>query len=166
METEADRGTTFRIQLPALLNGAVETRVEEPASAPELGNNETILVAEDDQIVRGVMVRILKSAGYQTIEVSDGNEAVAAYQKHEDQIDLCILDIVMPGLTCRQAFQQIQEINNQVPVVFCTGFDPESQADDSLKSQENVRLLEKPFERNDLLSLVRELLDLEVANQE
>jgi len=117
-----------------------------------------ILVAEDEHLVREVAVRTLRHAGYDTLAAGDGEEAVCLFEEHREQIALVLLDVVMPRRSGREAYQRIREMRPDVPVLFSTGYDPNADHARFIV-QENLRLLEKPFDPCDLLDAVREALE-------
>jgi CheY-like chemotaxis protein len=158
--SEVGIGTTFRIYLPTV-DHAAEPQPE-PARGQAAGGTETILIAEDDPMVRELAVRILQRAGYQTIVAADGEDAVRVFQDNVDHVSLAILDAVMPRLSGRDAFQRMQQINPRLPAIFCSGYDPE-MAQVDFATEEHLRLIQKPFTPQSLLANVREALDLQLC---
>ena len=94
--SEPGEGTTFKIYLPVATSSRAAT--EQPASLPTARGHETILIAEDDPIVRAFLVRVLSGAGYSTLAAPDGVEALRIFHQHADSISLALLDVVMPNL--------------------------------------------------------------------
>ena len=127
---------------------------QEPAS----GGNETLLIAEDEPMVLAVAERILTGAGYHVLSAANGREAVETFSEHRDQIALTLLDVVMPIMTGRQAFDAIRQIAPAAPVMFCTGYDPETSQAASFQ-QDQLMLVQKPYNPDGLLRAVRQLLD-------
>jgi CheY-like chemotaxis protein len=154
--SEPNLGTTFKIHLPIApeANSVVDGAVAAAAS----GGNETILIAEDEPIVRDLTVRILTGAGYTTLVAADGAAAVELFEANADQISLVLLDAVMPKLTGHQAYDRIKLTNPHLPVVFCSGYDPEMGQVKRLMDG-GVRMVPKPFDPAVLLRTVREVLD-------
>lgn len=153
--SEPDEGTTIQFSLPA--TDVAELPAEDDAFTA-IGGTETVLVAEDEPLVQQVVERILTGAGYQVLLANDGEQAVEVFERHHGQIDLALLDVVMPKLTGRQVLEQIRQVDEELPTVFCTGYDPEtSQA--SQFHQDELVLVQKPYDPNQLLSTVRNLLD-------
>lgn len=126
------------------------------AQAP--GGGETILVAEDEPIVRDVVVRILRRAGYAILEAEDGRRAVELLKESPDHVALALLDVMMPGMGGREAYRRIRELKPHIAVLFATGYDPASDQSEFI-TREGLHLLEKPFEPSVLLQTVREVLD-------
>lgn len=158
--SEVGIGTTFRIYLPTVDHEAAES-IAIPA-APVQGGTETILIAEDDPVVRELTVRILTRAGYDTITAVDGEEAVELFQKNSDRIALALLDVVMPRLAGREALDRIQAIRPDTKVLFCSGYDPE-MAQVGFVMEGDHRLLHKPIDPDVLLRTIREVLEDELC---
>jgi CheY-like chemotaxis protein len=148
-------GSTFKIYLPATDHPA-EERDRESVSAPEVGK-ETILLAEDDDMVRAVVVRILTAGGYRVLTSRDGAEAVRLFAEHARQVDLAILDVVMPELGGVEALARIQELRPDVPWLLTSGYSELSHLEGRDASPEKI--LPKPYDPNELLRRVRLELD-------
>ncbi|HUY33410.1 MAG TPA: response regulator [Pirellulales bacterium] len=156
VESELGRGTTFTIYLP--ITAGAESLPAEPAVTPARGGQETILVAEDEPMVRDLAVRILTRAGYQLLLAADGVQAVELFQEHADTISLALLDAIMPKLTGREVYERIQLAKPDLPVVFCSGYNPETEQMRPLLA-EGLRIVQKPFDSETLLRAVRAALD-------
>ncbi len=154
--SEVGLGTTFKIYLPITTSG--QANATDVAASPAVGGHETILVAEDESIVRDLAVRVLTDAGYSVLAAANGAEAVEQFESHADVISLAILDAVMPKLTGHQVYDRIKQINPNLPVMFCTGYDPE-MGQVKFLTEQGLRLVQKPYDPNILLLTVREGLD-------
>jgi len=156
--SEIGVGTEFQIYLP------VSRMIEEikskggAADDQNLEGTETILLAEDAELVRNFAGRMLRKAGYKVIFACDGQEAVELFDKHKDEIDILVFDIVMPRMTGKVAYEQIKKIKSYVPVVFCSGYHEEI-LDTGFYSNFNGTFLPKPYKTKDLLLRIRSLLD-------
>jgi PAS domain S-box-containing protein len=155
LSSEPGAGTTFKIYLPAHepLAAAVGSNLEQ---LPPRGQ-ETILLAEDEEQVRNPVVQILERAGYRTIAVANGLEAVAFVRdRKEELIHLVILDVVMPGLGGPETWQRLRALRPGLRVLFTSGY-----ADDRYRQSlpPGAELLEKPFRAEELLRQVRKRLD-------
>ncbi len=113
------RGTTFKVYLP--LARAADAGIPAPGAAI-IGGTETVLVAEDDEVVRQVMTAILSQYGYSVIEASDGEEAVNRFMEHQDRVKLLLLDVVMPKKTGREAYDKIRIFRPEVRALFLSGY--------------------------------------------
>ena len=108
--------------------------------------------------MRDLAVRILTRAGYSVLVAADGAEAVELFEANADVVSLALLDAVMPKLTGHQAYDRIKLKNPNLPVVFCSGYDPET-GQVKLLMDEGVRMVQKPFDPDVLLRTMREVLD-------
>jgi signal transduction histidine kinase/ActR/RegA family two-component response regulator len=158
--SEAGKGTKFKLYLPAG-KGSVESHAghvgdAETPAAPS--RHETVLIAEDDPVVRNLMMRTLKSAGYKVLGASDGEEAMDIYAYHGRAISLVVLDVIMPKFTGHEVYRYIKTIDPEVKALFCTGYDRDSAQWDILE-RENVRLIRKPFTPQKFLEALREVMD-------
>jgi two-component system NtrC family sensor kinase len=154
--SEPGHGTTFRIYLPLTEDAAAEA-VTAP-TAPARGGSETVLLAEDNDNVRRLAVAVLAQAGYRVLEAGDGDEAVRLFDRHRNEVRLCLFDVVMPRKNGKEAFDEIRRIRPDARVVFMSGY-----AADFLGLQRQqgpaARYLPKPLLPRDLLVQVREALD-------
>jgi len=156
--SEPGKGTTFKLYFPAGDKNREAEHAEEPQ--PALGGGETILVAEDEPVVRSLAVRILEQAGYTVLSASDGQEALRIFEEHGSAISLIVLDAVMPKLTGLEVYQRIKAEHPEKAFVFASGYDPETSRSKVIL-QEKLRLIAKPFDASTLLRTVREVLDEE-----
>jgi len=156
VSSEPGKGTTFNVYLPTADKYAEDDTIEEPAHLP--GGTETILVAEDEPMVRSLAVRILESAGYTVLAACDGDEALQVFEENRSAISLVLLDAIMPKTTGYEVCRRITTARPQVRVVFISGYDPDATQCDFIV-EENLRLIEKPFDAAMLLNTVREVLD-------
>ena len=154
--SEPGLGTTFKIYLPSI--------AETPAPASETvaeqavpSRSATILVVEDDPLVRTIARRALTDAGFEVVEASDGGEALSLMAGHE-QIDVVLSDLAMPGLGGRELAQRLSAIRPGLPVVFMSGY-----TDDDLTRRglldAGIPYLEKPFSPEALARMIREIVN-------
>ncbi len=146
--SEVGRGTTIKVLLPRLLSKVDQ---EPPAAVtPELVRGEgTILVVDDEEIVRNFAARALRSLGYTVAMCANGLEAVEYFRDHHAEIDLVLLDMIMPKLSGEETFRQMKEIAPDVRVVIASGFSQNQTAVRLL--QEGVySYLNKPFRTEEL----------------
>jgi CheY-like chemotaxis protein len=151
--SEIGVGTTFSIYLPTS-----DKTLEETSPTTSKESNETILVAEDEEIIRELLIEMLDSGGYQVISAENGKEALEIYNKQFKQIDLVILDIDMPELNGKEAFLKFKEINPDVKVLLSSGYSQETSTQDIL-SEGVLGFLQKPYGVNDLLNKIRHVMD-------
>jgi len=153
--SETGEGSTFKVYLP--LSGKPEI-TESVVETEMASGHETVLVIDDEEAIRQVTSDILGSYGYRVRLACDGEEGVAAYRRQARQIDLVILDMVMPRQGGRETFLQLQEINPKVRVLFSTGYSQNEKVNEILAL--GVKgFIQKPYQIRDLLAKVREILD-------
>ena len=155
--SEPGHGTTIKVYLKA---EAATAQDEAPMlQTPVRGGSETILVAEDEGTLREVARTVLGSLGYRVLLANDGEEALVAYAAAMNEIDLVILDLIMPRMGGREAYERICALGgSECPVIFMTGYAPEILKDD-LGELGSAELIQKPYEVEELRRKVREVLD-------
>ena len=155
--SEPGHGTTIKVYLKA---EAATAQDEAPMlQTPVRGGSETILVAEDEGTLREVARTVLGSLGYRVLLASDGEEALVAYAAAMNEIDLVILDLIMPRMGGREAYERIRALGgSECPVIFMTGYAPEILKDD-LGEVGSAELIQKPYEVEELRRKVRQVLD-------
>jgi two-component system, cell cycle sensor histidine kinase and response regulator CckA len=152
VESELNRGTTLKLYLPE-----TERRVEEAAPRPErelVGGTETILIAEDNDVVRGALAEILEDVGYAVLPTKTGEEAVLAFRTHRDKIALALFDVVMPKLTGPEACAQIRALSPGFPVIFTSGYGERLE-----RLTEADAVLRKPYQPEEVVRCIRDVLD-------
>ncbi len=153
--SEPGKGTTFDIYLPLAIVHAVKE--ESHPLAPHAGGTETLLVAEDDENVRMFMKKILERAGYKVISAHDGEEAVTRLKEHND-ISVVLSDVVMPRKNGREMLDEIKKIKPGIKAVFISGYAADVMQNKGV-FEEGTQFLVKPFKKEDLLRIVRQVLD-------
>ncbi|GFO59210.1 hypothetical protein GMST_15350 [Geomonas silvestris] len=154
--SEPGRGTTFSIYLPLLSEASQEDAVLR--EAPPARGSETILLAEDDLLVRNLVASVLQEAGYVVIEAVDGSDAVQKFREAPDAIDLLLFDLVMPRMSGKEAYDQIAKDRPGTKVIFASGYAPDI-ARQKASFGEGMHLVRKPVAPNELLRAVRKVLD-------
>lgn len=155
--SEPNLGTAFRIYLPVTGEGAIQKT--EPRISRELkGGSEIILLAEDDSMVREGFCKILKQFGYQVLEAKNGEEALHLIRTSGLNVELAVLDVIMPKVSGPEVFAALRALDNNLPVIFCSGHSRDFLDGDVLR-QKDVILLNKPVSTTKLLNKVREMLD-------
>lgn len=149
-------GTRVEIDLPM---AAPPTHLSPPAGVPIVGaTGRTILLAEDDHGTRSTVARLLRRAGYVVIEARDGTEGLHLAITTREPIHLLLTDVMMPGLTGPALAERVREVNEQIPVLFMTGYAEIDVAAHLGAVQTNRELISKPFPPRDLLARVERLL--------
>ncbi len=156
VDSERGRGSRFTIYFPAVSDAAEAPRPETVLTDGPIGR-ETLLLVEDDPMVRSLAVEALKLKGYRVLDAGDGREALRLAQGAGD-IDLLITDVVMPRMTGRELADKLRTTAPLLRVLFMSGY-PGSLGE---QLGRNVDLLEKPFTSLTLVSRVRQALDRDV----
>ncbi|MEN8148709.1 MAG: PAS domain S-box protein [Planctomycetota bacterium] len=154
VESEVGKGTRFDVYLGAVEGVAPDEQPPAVAEEPP-GGTESILVAEDDPDVRDLVEEILTEVGYAVITSCDGPEAVRLFEARAEEVDLALLDVVMPGFGGSEVADRIREIRPDVAVLFVSGYSPEEVRG---RLGDDIALLRKPYERSELLFRIRETL--------
>jgi PAS domain S-box-containing protein len=153
-------GTLFEIYLPAAATAA-KLSAGEVSHEPLMGNNELILLVEDEESIRSILQRTLLEHRYRVIVASDGAEALSVYAQYAakaDKVQLLLTDILMPVMDGAQTIRALQRLNPSLLVLAMSGL-PAQRAEFEKQFGPRLRFVIKPFEINHALRLVRELLD-------
>jgi CheY-like chemotaxis protein len=154
--SEPGQGTVFNILLPLIALEVEETRAE--ASGPPPGGRETLLLAEDDQDVRTLMTTVLRESGYRIIEAADGREALDKYKLHSAEIDLLILDVIMPRMGGKDVYDAVKVLSPDSKILFISGYAADALGKKGL-FEEGVQFVAKPTSPFELLKKIRSILD-------
>jgi DNA-binding response OmpR family regulator/nitrogen-specific signal transduction histidine kinase len=154
--SEPGIGSSFKIYLPRA-TAAVETRSRRATIAPT-GGAETILLVEDEELVRKASARILEGHGYHVLAASQGKEALQIAWQYTDDIHLLLTDVVMPGINGRELFEQLAEVHPETAVAYMSGYTDDSIVHHGVL-EEGVAFVQKPFSPASLLRKIREILD-------
>ncbi len=159
LKSELGQGTSFELLLPA----AAESIVEEisPLSPGRIipKGSETILIVDDEEIIRQLGGDILEDDGYHVLFAANGEEAIQIYRKHRKNIALVILDMVMPGIGGKETFLKLKKINPRIKVLLSSGYSANEGVGDILKERLGG-FIQKPYKDDELIGKVREILDL------
>ena len=155
--SEPGIGTTFKIYLPLI---KLKVKEEEVAAATPIlkRGTETVLVAEDDTMVREFIKEVLEGFGYMVIEAEDGEEALHVFNANRDRIQLVILDVVMPKKSGKEVYDDIKKERPDMRVIFMSGYDADIIHKKGIL-EEGLDSILKPILPKDLLRKVREVLD-------
>ena len=150
--SEPGRGTAFTLYLPVV---DVESRRRGGERSPAPEARRRILVVDDERVVRDVLRRLLERAGHQVVVADGGREGLEVYRQQWHQLDLVILDVMMPDMDGREALAQMRAINPDVRAVLSSGYDVDGEA---ALVTDGVRLLQKPYAREDVTRVIAEAL--------
>jgi two-component system, cell cycle sensor histidine kinase and response regulator CckA len=155
--SEPESGTTFRVYLPHV---SAEIRVDEVENALDFSpmGDETVLVAEDDTLIRELVESILRKSGYRVISAFDGMDAIEKFKANLEKVDIIIMDMVMPKMSGREAYGEIRKLRPDVKLLFISGYSPDLlHSRGFLDTGEEVLI--KPFPPQELVRKVRAMLD-------
>ena len=157
VESEPDRGTTFRIYLPS--NEAAPESLDPVIQPKPRGGTETILLVEDDGVLRSLMRTALERQGYRILEAPDGVQALALWENHRESVALLLTDLVMPaGMSGRQLASLLQRDKPHVKVIFSSGYSAEI-AGQPIELKAGETFIQKPFSLDQFLHILRRHLD-------
>jgi PAS domain S-box-containing protein len=154
--SEPGKGSSFKIYLPRIEDPADSRDPAPPPAAPARAG-ETILVAEDEDMVRGLVREILQSRGYRVLEARHGAEALEVAARHKN-INLLVTDVVMPHMSGRELMDRILPSRPELKVLFISGYTDNAMAPHGIL-EPGEQFLQKPFTPEALARKVREILD-------
>jgi CheY-like chemotaxis protein len=158
--SQVGHGTTFNVLLPATTQTPQALPVEPGLIVPVPRGRETILLVEDEPVLRDLAHLILKECGYHVLEATTGVEAVDVWNRHPGEIDLLLTDMVMPeGMSGMELAQKLQATKSDLKIIFASGYSIEDMDTDFLRKG-NAVLLQKPYTHVTLSHAVRDCLDL------
>jgi PAS domain S-box-containing protein len=153
--SEKGHGTTFNIYLPA---SAKQAQIPQTgADAHPAGGRETILLVDDEDVITEVAGRLLRELGYTILTASSGEQALEIYRQQKSDIDLVVLDMIMPAMSGGETFERLKAINPDVRVILSSGYSIDGKAQAIMKKGARV-FLQKPYRLNDLAQKIREAL--------
>jgi signal transduction histidine kinase/CheY-like chemotaxis protein len=154
--SEPGQGTTFKIYLPSAEHKLGAVQASQAEAMPPKREGVTILLAEDDPIMRRLTRKMLEGHGYQVLEAEDGKAALDKVGTYSGSIDLVLTDVVMKGMNGPELVLRLTVSHPKMKVVYMSGYTGELVADQGVDS--GIRLLEKPFTRIDLLKTLEAAL--------
>ncbi|MBI5569229.1 MAG: PAS domain S-box protein [Desulfomonile tiedjei] len=155
-ESKVGSGTTFRIYLPATSEPERIERVREKVAIQ--GGTETVLVVEDEELVRNLLTEMLRRVGYGVLAATNGREALTVYDEERGRISLVVLDLIMPQMGGRECLGHLLQRNPQLKVIIATGYSDEANRDQLIEAGARG-FVSKPLEMAQFLRTVREALD-------
>jgi signal transduction histidine kinase len=158
VESAPGQGATFKIFLP------VVARIIEPGTSfllkkKTVGGHETILLVEDEHVLRRLARTVLQRRGYRVYEACSGAEALSVWEAHGSEVDLLLTDMVMPGgVSGRELAEQLRGKKSDLKIIYTTGYSPDAISPD-LALQEGMNFLAKPYHPDKLIQIIRQRLD-------
>jgi CheY-like chemotaxis protein len=155
--SEPGFGTTFKIYLPVVEPVTAPFEVQAPQELTKHGS-ETILLVDDEELIRDFGKQLLESYGYTVLTAEDGEAALEVYRQERQHISLVLLDLIMPrmgGITCLEG---LHRINPDLKVIVSSGYSPDGHKDEAITAGART-FLSKPYETRQLLQVIRKTLD-------
>ncbi len=159
--SEPGQGSVFKVYLPVADARVPEAEPRRPVRSPLTGK-ETIMVVEDDEVVRALLARMLGDYGYRVVETADGQAALELLQAGASAVDLVVSDVVMPKMGGQELGESLHALGQDIPVLFISGFTGEDVVRRGLLKP-GATLQEKPFTPETLVERVREMLDVRAS---
>jgi len=155
--TEPGHGTTFKIYFPRI-EEATEAREKEEASEKIFRGSETILLVEDEEMVRDLAYKVLAEMGYTVLAASNGEEALQICERHKGPIHLMLTDVVMPKMSGKELAESSVRRHPELKVLYMSGYTDNSVIRNGML-EPGVNFVQKPFTPLSLTKKVREVLD-------
>ena len=156
IDSKIGQGTTVRLYLPRHHGDSAAPRASAAKAAEHAATGETVLVIEDEPVVRGVILEMLAEQGYRTLEAVDGPSGLKILRSNE-RIDLLVTDIGLPGMNGRQVADQARETRPGLKILFITGY-AESVAISDGFLQPGMEMITKPFDLDHLAQRIRAMI--------
>jgi len=156
--TEIGMGTTFKLFFPALATEAIESRDQNEKPTAVRGGSETILLVEDEPVLRAFVAKALRDYQYRVLEAGSGVEALKVWNDQNGRIDLLLTDMVMPeGMSGFQLATRLRERKSDLKIILSSGYSPETIRKNF--KEEDMEFLQKPYRAPLLAQRVRKCLD-------
>jgi PAS domain S-box-containing protein len=156
--SEEGIGSTFNIYLPATDKQSPIAEKRDPEKEETLTGTETLLLVDDEDMILTVGEEILKQMGYEVLLAKSGREAIEVYRKHGDEIDLIILDMIMPDISGGEAYDSMKQENSEIKVLLSSGYSITGQASKILERGCDG-FIQKPFKTKELAGKIRQILN-------
>jgi len=155
--SEVSTGTTFKIYLPAMEQSGKRQKQDEKEDLFK-GGDETILLVDDEEYIRDLGVELLTDAGYTVLTANDGEEGLELYRQKQENIDLVILDLVIPGMGGKKCYEEILKIDPKAKILIVSGYSANGPGKAAIEAGAKG-FVGKPFDVSHLLETIREILD-------
>ncbi len=158
VESEVEKGSTFKIFLPRLSNENKEAKPNRISVVDIKHGDETILLAEDDEVVRKMTQEFLEAVGYKVLVSVDCKDAIRICESYKDKLHLLLTDVVMPGMNGRELAETLTVLRSDMKVVYMSGYTDDEIGNHGVLD-EGVKLIQKPYTLYTLTKGVRDVLD-------
>jgi two-component system cell cycle sensor histidine kinase/response regulator CckA len=156
--SEVGRGTTFQVYLPRVLSATAATDSRPRPMPVRATGDETILVVEDEEGLRLLATTFLQAAGYTVLSAADGEQALLACERHADDIDLLLTDVVMPRVSGKLLAERLKRIKPALKILYMSGYPDQAILHQGVL-EAGTQFLAKPFSEAELTRKVRTVLD-------
>lgn len=158
VSSEPNKGTIFTLLFPSIDLAKDTTLSTRAAALSNWRGSGTVLLVDDEESIRNIGARMLKQLGFTVLTATDGQEALACYQQHHQEITLVVMDMTMPHMDGSEAFNALRQLNPRVRVVLASGYSTED-----IQSRFNGKglngILQKPFTLDTLRETIRTVLE-------
>lgn len=155
VESQPGQGTRISVRLPCCDPPIPSPDTENTDTTAAIGQGKTVLLAEDEEFVRRIMIETLKGAGFEVVDFTSGAQAMASFNDTPDRFALVVLDIDLPEMSGLHCMKEIRKTSPNIPILLVTG-EPEVDVDED--QDERLVVLHKPFKMAQMMSLARILL--------
>jgi polar amino acid transport system substrate-binding protein len=154
--SQVGKGTAFKIYLP-VHSGQGEQRGKSTATSPVMTGTETVLLAEDDATLRAFFRDVLTEYGYTVVIAEDGEDAIRKFAERKDEIQVCVIDMIMPKKSGKDVYDEIQRIKSGTKVIFSSGYTADKVQQEGLPA--GSQFIAKPAPPQEFLKKIREVLN-------
>jgi len=156
--SEQGLGTVFKVYLPRIDDATASAIAKQSQETNAPRGTETILLVEDEEVVRGLTRKILMQAGYNVLDAKGGDEAIRLCSSHAGPIDLLLTDVVMPEISGKEVADRLVELRSSIRVLCMSGYTDEAIVQHGVLDA-NVKFIQKPFTWVGLTRKVRDVLN-------
>ncbi len=161
VRSEPGKGSVFTIFLPRAEKAEPAKTARAPVGEARRGT-ETVLVVEDEDVVRSLICHVLELHGYTVLAARNGTEALSIHERHDGNIDIAVVDLVMPGLSGTALAGRLRQAVPHIKVLFISGY-TDRTIHDLIADEKNAAFLQKPFKPDELVSKLRRYSTVEGA---
>jgi CheY-like chemotaxis protein len=155
VSSKKGHGTTFTVYLPAI---EIDVVAEKKADEMLMRGYENVLIVDDEELILDVGQRLLRRMGYAVLTARNGKEAIEIYSRQKDDIEMVILDMIMPDMSGGEVYDRLREINPGIKVLLSSGYSLRGQATDIL-ARGCMGFIQKPFNMRELSHKLREVIE-------
>ena len=155
VDSEVDRGTTIKVYFPKYIQ---PEDVESPKRSARTSLGNHVLLVDDEKVIREVGKRMLEKGGFKVIVAHNGKEAIELYKQRKDEIDIIILDLIMPEMGGKETYRLLKDLNKNVVVCFTSGYGINDRLE--LSELDERYFIQKPFQTDVLVKTIKDILKL------